>query len=58
MNRHMLAKEIWQKQRELSCLVENKRSLRDREVYQKSLELDQLVVRYLQVKEKSDVAHN
>lgn len=39
-----LSKEISKKKRELNCLVAQKKSIQDEEVYKKSVELDALIV--------------
>ncbi len=51
MDRKMLFKEIVEKKKELNILVRRKQSLHDREVYQKSCELDELVVLYMKEKQ-------
>ncbi|HHW06829.1 MAG TPA: aspartyl-phosphate phosphatase Spo0E family protein [Clostridia bacterium] len=55
MNRRSLYAVISKKKAELDRLVTQRESLQDQEVYQKSCELDQLVVAYmkLQVKKNS-----
>jgi len=42
-----LSQEINQKKKELELLVSQKKTIKDTEVYQKSVELDRLVVQYM-----------
>lgn len=42
-----LSEEISKKKRELEYLVAQKRNIQDEEIYQKSLELDDLVVKVM-----------
>ncbi|NLO88812.1 MAG: aspartyl-phosphate phosphatase Spo0E family protein [Clostridia bacterium] len=53
MKKEELEMLLENKKRELSELVEKKNSLRDGEVYKKSRELDELVVRFYAVRRKN-----
>jgi len=55
MKRDELERLLEDKKRELVELVEKKNSLKDGEVYEKSRELDELVVKFYAVKRKNGV---
>ncbi|HHY60576.1 MAG TPA: aspartyl-phosphate phosphatase Spo0E family protein [Clostridia bacterium] len=54
MNRRSLSSMIRKKKAELNRLVAQRESLQDREVYEKSCELDQLVVAYMKLQVKKN----
>jgi len=54
VNRRSLSSMIRKKKAELNRLVAQRESLQDREVYEKSCELDQLVVAYMKLQVKKN----